>query len=31
MDLTLWLPALFILGIATLGLIFGFLAACARI
>jgi hypothetical protein len=30
-DLSVWLPALFFLGLATLGLLFAFLAACARI
>jgi hypothetical protein len=31
MDLTIWLPALFILGLATLGLMFAFVAACEKI
>jgi len=31
MNLFLWLPALFFLGLATMGLMFAFLAGCARI
>jgi hypothetical protein len=31
MDLTVWLPALFLLGLAVLGLMFAFTAACARV
>jgi len=28
MDLVIWLPALFILGLATLGLMFAFVRGC---
>jgi hypothetical protein len=31
MNLAVWLPALFILGLFTLGLMFGFVAACERV
>jgi hypothetical protein len=31
MDLAIWLPAMFVLGLATLGLIFAFVAACERV
>jgi hypothetical protein len=31
MDLTIWLPALFILGLAVMGLLFAFVAACERV
>ncbi len=31
MNLTIWLPALFFLGLATLGLMFLFLAGCDRV
>ena len=31
MDLTVWLPGLFVLGLAGLGLMFAFVAACARV
>ena len=31
MNLTIWLPAMFALGLATLGLMFAFLAGCDRI
>ena len=31
MNLALWLPAMFVLGLATFGLMFAFLAGCARI
>jgi hypothetical protein len=31
MDLTIWLPALFVLGLAVMGLLFTFIAACERI
>jgi hypothetical protein len=31
MNLAIWLPALFALGLATMGLMFAFLAGCARI
>jgi hypothetical protein len=31
MNLAVWLPALFVLGLATMGLIFAFVAACDRI
>jgi hypothetical protein len=31
MNLTIWLPALFLLGLATMGLLFAFVAACERV
>jgi hypothetical protein len=31
MNLTVWLPALFLLGPATMGLIFAFLAGCEKV
>jgi hypothetical protein len=31
MDLTIWLPALFVLGLAGLGLMLAFVAACDRV
>ena len=31
MDLTIWLPALFVLGLVTLGLLFAFVYACDRV
>jgi hypothetical protein len=31
MDLTIWLPALFLLGLAALGLMFAFAALCAKV
>jgi hypothetical protein len=31
MDLTIWLPAMFVLGLATMGLIFAFVIACERV
>jgi hypothetical protein len=31
MILTVWLPALFLLGLATMGLIFAFLAGCEKV
>jgi hypothetical protein len=31
MDLVIWLPALVILGLAGLGLMFAFLKACERV
>jgi hypothetical protein len=31
MDLTVWLPGLFLLGLFGMGLMFGFLAACNRV
>jgi hypothetical protein len=31
MDLVIWLPALFLLGLLTMGLVFAFLAGCERI
>lgn len=31
MNLTLWLPMLFLLGLATFALLFAFLAACERV
>jgi hypothetical protein len=31
MNLAVWLPALFLLGLATLGLLFAFIKACDRV
>ena len=31
MDLTIWLPALFLLGVVTLGLLTAFVIACDKI
>ncbi len=31
MNLVVWLPALFILGVGTMGLMFAFVAACERV
>jgi hypothetical protein len=31
MDLTIWLPAMFMLGIVTMGLCYAFLIACENI
>jgi hypothetical protein len=31
MDLTIWLPAMFLLGLAVLGLMFAFAAVCAKV
>lgn len=31
MDLAVWLPALAFLGLATMGLMFAFVAACAKV
>jgi hypothetical protein len=31
MDLTVWLPAMFVLGLVTLGLMFAFVIACERV
>jgi hypothetical protein len=31
MDLTIWLPALFLLGLVVLGLMFLFTSACAKV
>lgn len=31
MDLTLWLPAVFVLGLTTLALMFAFLAGCEKV
>ena len=31
MNLVIWLPAVFLLGLATLGLMFAFVAACDRV
>jgi hypothetical protein len=31
MDLTVWLPGLFLLGLAALGLMFAFLLGCAKV
>jgi hypothetical protein len=31
MNLGIWLPALFMLGLATMGLLFAFVIACERV
>jgi hypothetical protein len=31
MDWTFWLPALFLLGLVTMSLLFAFVAGCARV
>ena len=31
MELTTWLPGLFLLGLATMGLLFAFVSACERV
>lgn len=31
MNLTVWLPAMFLLGLATIGLMFAFLAGCEKV
>jgi hypothetical protein len=31
MDLVIWLPAMLLLGLATLGLMFAFVAACDKV
>jgi len=31
MDLTTWLPAMFVLGLAALGLMFAFVVACEKV
>jgi hypothetical protein len=31
MNLAVWLPSLFVLGLATMGLIFAFVWACERV
>jgi hypothetical protein len=31
MDLTVWLPGLFLLGMATMGLMFAFVLGCERV
>jgi hypothetical protein len=31
MDLTVWLPGLFLLGLLGIGLMFAFVAACERV
>jgi hypothetical protein len=31
MDLTIWLPAMFVLGLAIFGCMFAFVAACERV
>jgi len=31
MDLTTWLPAMFLLGVAALGLMFAFVVACEKV
>jgi hypothetical protein len=31
MDLTFWLPAMFLLGLAALGLMFAFTTACEKV
>jgi hypothetical protein len=30
-DLSIWLPAMFLLGLATLGLMFAFITACDKV
>jgi hypothetical protein len=30
-DLTVWLPAMFLLGLATMALLFGFVFACDKV
>lgn len=30
-DLSVWLPAMFLLGLATMGLMFAFVAACDKV
>jgi hypothetical protein len=31
MNLIIWLPALFLLGLATMGILFAFVKACERV
>jgi hypothetical protein len=31
MNLAIWLPALFVLGLITMGLLFAFVAGCERV
>jgi hypothetical protein len=31
MNLTIWIPALLLLGLATLGLLYGFIYACDKV
>jgi hypothetical protein len=31
MNLAIWLPALFVVGVATMGLLLAFVAACERV
>lgn len=31
MDLTIWLPAMFLLGLVTMGLCYAFITACEKI
>jgi hypothetical protein len=31
MNLVVWIPAMFLLGLATMGLMFAFVAACRRV
>jgi hypothetical protein len=31
MNLAVWLPALFVLGLATMGLMFAFVAGCEKV
>jgi hypothetical protein len=31
MNLTVWLPALFLLGLAVMGLLFAFVVACEKV
>ena len=31
MDLTIWVPALLLLGVATLGLMYAFVTACDKV
>jgi len=31
MDLTIWLPAMFLLGLVTMGLCYAFITACEKV
>jgi hypothetical protein len=31
LDLTIWLPAMFVLGLAVMGLMFAFVVACEKV
>ncbi len=31
MDLTIWIPAMLLLGLVTMGLMFAFVAACEKV